>query len=129
MNNKNCDNSSKKKSWDSDKEMRNMSNTAADVFAGMSEAMGKGFRTFQDEVNSKSATRAGRGNGMMQGTMKGMFKALEEGARAAREAWEGYSDEEETSQSSSSNELPEIDYERLAKLVAAELSKSKENPS
>jgi hypothetical protein len=90
----------------------------ADLMAGMAEAFRKGFETFHDKVNEDNVTRLGWKNGVMEGTITGMMDTLEELPRVARRFYTHVTTETEPRPQSK----PEIDYERLAKMVAAEMS-------
>ena len=116
-----------KKTWksdDMDREMTRMNNAMSDMFAGMAEAWGKGFRTMRREVSADNVSDMSCNNGLANGAFKGMADTIESGAQAMREAWEGYVDtSEDQRDETEAAAAPEIDYERLAKLVAAELRK------
>lgn len=93
------------------------SEAIAEVFAGVAEAFSKGFRGFGGEITAENVTRVGMSNGFVAGTAMANANFFAELSRTSTRVYEILNSAAEQKPSTTES----IDYERLAKLVAAEI--------
>ncbi len=123
------------------------SDTATDYYQGLARSIAEGLRAYERELDANNVTRVGLDNGHIEGLLSGTATFWSELAstmrrtvddlRADRE--EARSRERRTSsreraprgrpageRDDARDERPDIDYERLAKLIAREMQKPPE---
>jgi hypothetical protein len=110
--------------------VRRGSQFAAENVGGFTRAVGEGFSTFGDHLTNDNVGRLSLGNGFLTGTVKGYIAFYDEMAAAARRVLENLDDSPDlpvprTRRRRGKVVVEEIDYDRLAKLVADELKDRK----
>jgi len=103
------------------------STTLADMQSGLTKAIAAGFRAYAEELSPDNVLRFGPDNGMIEGFVAGSASLFEELAKTTRTMLEdtraarARRTERKEQQKAAS---PQIDYERLAQHIAAEMQKS-----
>jgi hypothetical protein len=93
------------------------SEAAAEFFGGIAEAFSKAFRSFGSEIDTNNVTKVGMSNGFIAGSVAANANFFAELSRTSERVYDTLkSDEEQISRG-----VEPIDYDRLAKLVAAEI--------
>jgi hypothetical protein len=108
--------------------VRRSSQIAAENVGGFTRAVGDGFRTFGDHLTTENVSRWSLSNGFFTGTVRGYIAFFEEMAATARRVLLTAGDSPEMPSGAPRTRrrrgrvvVEEIDYERLAKLVAEEM--------
>jgi hypothetical protein len=91
----------------------------ARMMAGVAEAFRKGFEIFAEQIDKKS--EKGEPRRMTDDFIDGVTSTMEELPKVARRYYDDMMPPKETKESTE-KATREIDYERLAKLVATELA-------
>ena len=102
------------KKTDSKRSATRLSGAALDLCGGTAGAAAEALKAFQNEIKSGQVDRARAVEALLFATMAGNAKFFEELANTSRTLCENLRQPAET-------EKLKIDYEKLAKLVAAEL--------
>jgi hypothetical protein len=98
------------------------SEATAELWGGVAEAFAVAFRSFADELNTNTVTTVGLSNGFVAGTAAAHAGFLAELSKTSERVYETVKSAED---SVLIKEEP-IDYDRLAKLVAVEISRMQE---
>jgi hypothetical protein len=99
----------------------------ADLQSGLTNAIAAGFKAYANEISPDNITRLGPDNGMIEGFVAGSATLFEELAKTTRHVLEdtraarARRTERKERQAAPA---PQIDYERLAQHIAAEMQKS-----
>ena len=91
----------------------------ADLFGGVAEAVGQGFRSFRNELTADNIAKVDFSNGWLAGMVAANVRFFEEMAKNARR----FQEDLLRAQEEGSTEKEDIDYERLARMVAVELQR------
>lgn len=109
--------------------IRRSTNAAVDVFAGVSDAVSRGLRAYNDEITTDNAMRIGLDNGFLEGTLSGYARFFDELSATARRTLDDLRkqrEEDQRAQSPAPAPIAVIDYEKLARMVAAELIRTQQ---
>jgi hypothetical protein len=101
----------------------------ADFYGGMAQAVARGFRAYGDEINSDNVFRVGLDNGFIEGTLTGFASYFEEMADTAYRVLEDIKPplRTRTRDAGCADEDDEVNYDRLAHKIAAELVRARED--
>lgn len=110
--------------------IRRSANATADSISGVSEAFAAGLREYNDHLTSDNTLRLGLDNGFIEGTIAGYARFFDEMAGTARRVLDDLrkTSRREERDSNSGPAVAVIDYDRLARLVAAEMLKQQQQP-
>jgi hypothetical protein len=95
------------------------SSATAELCGGVAEAISKAFRRFGDEITAENATRIGVSNGFITGTVAAHSDFLRELSATTDKVYDTIKNGPQRDA-----DLESIDYDRLAKLVVAEMLKA-----
>jgi hypothetical protein len=101
----------------------------ADFFGDLATAAANGWRSFREQVTSDNIRRIGPDNGIIAGSVAATTHFFEHAARSTRETFVRLEQLQSPKRAATDQAVSTIDYERLAKLVAAELGKTLPTPS
>jgi hypothetical protein len=91
----------------------------ADFFGGVAQSAATAFRAFRDELTVDNITDVSASNGYLKGLAAGNAQFFDGLAKTSDQVYADLATERHTAQDLSTS----LDYERLAKLVAAEMKK------
>jgi len=91
----------------------------ADLFGGVAEAVGQGLRSFRSELTAENIARVDFSNGWLAGMVAANVRFFEEMAKNARR----FQEDLLHAQVDGGTQREDIDYERLARLVAVEIQR------
>jgi hypothetical protein len=103
------------------------SETLADLQSGITRAISEGFRAYANEINPDNVRRMGFDGGMVEGFVAGSASLFEELAKTTRRVLEdtrAVRERRSERKERQATAAPQIDYERLAQHIAAEMQKN-----
>jgi hypothetical protein len=105
---------------------------ASELLGGMAGASAEAFRSLNAALSPEAVTRSGLGASVYVGIREGNVRFLQELSRASRRVFDALRppgpDEPAGDEVAGAAVAERIDYERLAALVAAEMSKRQPGP-
>lgn len=101
------------------------SEVTSDLFAGVAEAVSRAFRSFGTELTGDNVTLVGPANGFITGMVAANASFFEELAKTSQRVYE---DLKRSEKDQSMPKTEPLDYERLATLIAREITKGQPTP-
>jgi hypothetical protein len=103
--------------------MRRSTQAASDCSGGMAEAVGRAWRAYADSLTNENIMRFSLSNGFLEGTIRGYAVLFDELAAASRRVLDTISQAPEPAPAPVRQRTvpPQIDYERLANLIARKI--------
>jgi hypothetical protein len=107
------------------------SDTFAKIHSGIASAISEGFKAYSNEITPENLFRIDFGNGVLEGIMAGSASMMEEFAKTTRRVLDDTravrtrrARREVVATPPAVVAVPQVDYDRLAQLVAAEMRKN-----
>jgi hypothetical protein len=99
------------------------SRASADLAAGVAKAVGSGLEAYSKSLTGDNVLQFSTENGFFEGTLRGYAALFDELGSTARRVLSDVQDRRRQQLTSERQVVIVMDYEKLAKLVAVELSK------